>query len=57
MSTAYRLPNIDNTSKVFDPKAGTVTLPNKHIRPENTVAADLTITKHPAHVWPWENVV
>lgn len=57
MSTAYRVPNIDNTSKVFDSKVGTVTIPNKHIRPEKTVSADLNITKHVADVLTWENVV
>lgn len=57
VSTAYRVPNIDNTSKVFDSKVGTVTIPNKHIRPEKTVSADLNITKHVADVLTWENVV
>ena len=56
MSTAYRVPNIDNTSKVFDSKVGTVTIPNKHIRPEKTVSADLNITKHVADVLTWDGL-
>ena len=56
-STAYRVPNIDNTSKVFDSKVNTVTIPNKDIRPEKTVSVDLNITKHIDNVLTWENVV
>ena len=56
-STAYRVPNIDNTSKVFDSKVSTVTIPNKDIRPEKTVSVDLNITKHIDNVLTWENVV
>lgn len=56
-STAYRVPNIDNTSKVFDSKVNTVTIPNKDIRPEKTVSVDLNITKHIDNVLIWENVV
>lgn len=56
-STAYRVPNIDNTSKVFDSKVSTVTIPNKDIRPEKTVSLDLNITKHIDDVLTWENVI
>lgn len=42
IATGYRVPNIDNLSKVFDSKAGTVTVPNPHLRPEKTVTFDLT---------------
>lgn len=56
VSTAYRVPNIDNTSKVFDSKVGTVTIPNKHIRPEKTVTAELNVTKHVNDLLTWENV-
>lgn len=56
-STAYRVPNIDNTSKVFDSKVSTVTIPNKDIRPEKTVSVDLNITKHIDNVLTWENVI
>lgn len=56
-STAYRVPNIDNISKVFDSKLGTVTIPNKDIRPEQTVSLDLNITKYINNVMVWENVI
>lgn len=42
IATGYRVPNIDNLSKVFDSKAGTVTVPNPRLRPEKTATLDLT---------------
>ena len=35
LATAYRVPNIDNTSKVFDSKTSTVTIPNPDLKPES----------------------
>lgn len=56
-SSAYRVPNIDNTSKVFDSKLNTVTIPNKNIKPEKTVSVDFNITKHNGDILIWENVI
>lgn len=56
-ATAYRVPNIDNTSKIFDSKTGTVTIPNAALKPEKTVSADINITKHIDGVFSWENVI
>lgn len=57
LATAYRVPNIDNTSKVFDSKTGTVTIPNASLKPEKTVSLDLNITKHIDDRFVWENVL
>ncbi len=54
--TAYRVPNIDNTSKVFDSKLATVTIPNPSLKPEQTVSADLNITKYLGDRLMFENV-
>lgn len=56
-SSAYRVPNIDNTSKVFDSKLNTVTIPNKNIKPEKTVSVDFKFTKHNGDKLIWENVI
>jgi hemoglobin/transferrin/lactoferrin receptor protein len=55
--TAYRVPNIDNTSKVFDSKLATVTIPNPDLKPEQTVSADLNITKYIGDKLVFENVL
>lgn len=56
LATAYRVPNIDNTSKVFDSKTSTVTIPNPDLKPEKTVSLDVNITKHISDIFVWENV-
>ena len=35
-STGFRSPNIDDLTKVFDSKAGTLVVPNPDLKPENT---------------------
>lgn len=56
LSSAYRVPNIDNASKVFDSKSGTVTVPNSGLKPEKTISFDVNITKHIDDRLTWENV-
>lgn len=56
-ATAYRVPNIDNASKVFESKLNTVTIPNKNLKPEKTVSLDLNVTKHIQDRLTWENVI
>lgn len=56
-STAYRVPNIDTASKVFESKTSTVTIPNENLKPEKTVTVDMNITKHIGDRLVWENVV
>lgn len=56
VSNAFRVPNIDNASKVFDSKSGTVTIPNADLKPEKTLSADISITKHISDRFTWENV-
>ena len=43
VSTAYRVPNIDDLAKVFDSEPGTVILPNPDVRPEQTLNADINV--------------
>lgn len=56
-STAYRVPNIDTASKVFESKTSTVTIPNEDLKPEKTVTVDMNVTKHIGDRLVWENVL
>lgn len=56
-STAYRVPNVDTASKVFDSKTGTVTIPNPSLKPEKTLSVEANVTRHVAGRFSWENVV
>lgn len=43
LSTGYRVPNIDDMGKVFDSQPGMVVVPNPHLKPEQTIGADLNV--------------
>jgi hemoglobin/transferrin/lactoferrin receptor protein len=44
LASAFRVPNIDDLSKIFESAAGTLIVPNKDLKPEKSVTADLSIT-------------
>jgi hemoglobin/transferrin/lactoferrin receptor protein len=44
IATGYRVPNIDDLSKVFESVPGRVILPNSNIKPEKTITYDLSVT-------------
>jgi hemoglobin/transferrin/lactoferrin receptor protein len=44
-STGFRAPNVDDLTKVFDSRAGSLVVPNPTIRPEFTYNAELTINQ------------
>lgn len=53
VSTAYRVPNIDDLAKVFDSEPGTVILPNPDVRPEQTLNADVNVATFKARAVEW----
>lgn len=54
LSTAYRVPNIDDVAKVFDSQPGMVVMPNPDVRPEKTVTANLTASFLRNDVVEWD---
>ncbi len=56
-STGFRVPNVDDLSKVFDSAPGDLIVPNANIQPEKTVNFELGITKSFGKKAYWENVV
>ncbi len=54
LSTAYRVPNIDDLAKVFDSEPGMVVIPNPDIKPEKTVTANITANFAKTNVVEWE---
>ncbi len=44
LASAFRVPNIDDLSKIFDTNTGNLIVPNNDIKPEKSVTADLGIT-------------
>lgn len=41
LSTGFRVPNIDDLAKIFDPGANNLVVPNKDLKPEQTITGDL----------------
>ena len=56
-STGYRVPNVDDLSKVFESAPGSVIVPNPDLKPEQTFNSELGITKIFGHSTRWENSI
>jgi hemoglobin/transferrin/lactoferrin receptor protein len=41
LSSGYRVPNIDDLAKIFDPGSNNLVVPNKDLKPEQTITGDL----------------
>lgn len=57
VSTAFRAPNVDDLSKVFETAPGAVIVPNPDLKPERTINTELGITKIFGKKISWENNV
>lgn len=56
-SSGYRVPNVDDLSKVFESAPGTLIVPNPDLGPEKTYNIELSATWNPGRQFSWENVV
>lgn len=57
VSTGYRVPNVDDLSKVFESAPGIVIVPNNDLKPERTVNTEFGITKVFNNKTRWENAI
>jgi hemoglobin/transferrin/lactoferrin receptor protein len=55
LASAYRVPNIDDLSKIFESAAGTLIVPNNNLKPEKSVTADFAITFWDGNRFQFEN--
>jgi hemoglobin/transferrin/lactoferrin receptor protein len=56
-STGFRVPNVDDMSKIFESAPGTVIVPNVDLRPELTYSYEMGVTRVFNKKTIWENVV
>jgi len=56
-ASGFRMPNVDDLTKVFDSQRGSVVVPNSDIKPEKTFNLDLNLTYKLSDRVRWENVV
>ncbi|MEO5570305.1 MAG: TonB-dependent receptor [Bacteroidia bacterium] len=57
LSTGFRVPNVDDLSKVFAPPAGGVIVPNVDLKPEKTINYEIGMAKIYNGKTRWENSV
>ena len=56
LASAYRAPNVDDLSKIFESSVGTLIVPNKNLKPEKSVTADLSFTFWNGNRFQFENI-
>ncbi len=56
-SSGFRMPNVDDLTKLFDSQKGSVIVPNADIKPEKTFNLDLNLTYKVTDRLRWENVL
>jgi len=57
LATGFRVPNVDDMSKIFESSAGNLIVPNKDLKPEKTINLDFGINKLFSDRVLWENTV
>ncbi|MFN8258280.1 MAG: TonB-dependent receptor [Bacteroidales bacterium] len=57
VSTGFRVPNVDDLSKVFESSPGTVIVPNPDLKPEKTINFEAGITRFIGANTSWENTL
>lgn len=57
VSTGFRVPNVDDLSKIFGSAPGTVIVPNPDLKPEKTINYELGFTTIFNSTTRWENAV
>ena len=57
ISTGFRVPNVDDLSKIFAPAPGTVIVPNINLKPERTINYELGASRVFSDRTKWENSI
>jgi hemoglobin/transferrin/lactoferrin receptor protein len=57
VSTGFRVPNVDDMTKLFTPPGGGIIVPNKDLKPERTINYEVGIAKVFSGKSRWENFI
>lgn len=56
LASAFRVPNIDDLSKIFESAPGTLIVPNKDLKPEKSITTDFSVTFWRGKHFQFENI-
>ncbi|MFM7234581.1 MAG: TonB-dependent receptor plug domain-containing protein [Flavobacteriales bacterium] len=57
ISSAFRVPNIDDLAKVFESTPGSLIVPNANIKPEKSITYEVGVSKVFGRILRWETAV
>ena len=57
ISSAFRVPNIDDLAKIFESTPGSIIVPNDNIKPERSITYEVGISRVFGSVLRWDNTV
>jgi len=57
ISSAFRVPNIDDLSKIFESTPGSIIVPNNNIKPEKSITYEVGISRVFGSVLRWDNTI
>jgi len=55
VSTGFRVPNVDDLSKIFESAPGAIIVPNDQLKPEKTITFETGVSKYSSNKLNWEN--
>ncbi len=55
VASGYRVPNVDDMSKVFESAVGKVIVPNNELKPEKTISSEWSVCKYFGSKGSWQN--
>jgi len=55
VSTGFRVPNVDDLSKIFESAPGAIIVPNDQLKPEKTITFETGVSKYSSNKLYWEN--
>jgi hemoglobin/transferrin/lactoferrin receptor protein len=57
ISSAFRVPNIDDLAKIFESTPGSIIVPNDNIKPEKTITYEVGISRVFGSALRWDNTI
>lgn len=57
ISSAFRVPNVDDLAKIFESTPGSIIVPNDNIKPEKSITYEVGVSRVLGNLARWENTI